>query len=370
MVQIAKWLKKYFIPHKGNEYRPHSLRHESMMVFLLVIMTIQIGFLIQVFVIFDKTNFLASVLPGVLTSLTNAEREDNDVPPLTENPLLAQAAELKAQDMAEKGYFAHTSPEGRTPWYWLKEVGYSYSYAGENLAVNFFESDDVARAWMNSPTHRANIVKDKYTEIGIGVASGVYKGKDTVFVAQFFGTPVGTAPVVIPAPTPAPAPVVRPTPEPAPEPIPTPTPTPTPTPVPEPEPTPEPEPSPTEEPLPVITPPVVAITPVIAPNATQILGEESVAVTKSFAQRVLSSPRQYTTYAFGGILFILITAMGLVAFMRSEASHPALIARGTALVAVVLLMIFLDTQILTLDTTQVPTDGVSASVISSSGIAY
>lgn len=98
---------------------------------------------------------------------------------------------MKAQDMATKGYFAHTSPEGKkTPWYWLKQVGYQYQYAGENLAINFTDSKDVTNAWMNSPTHKANIVKDKYTEVGTGIATGLYEGRETVFVAQVYANPI------------------------------------------------------------------------------------------------------------------------------------------------------------------------------------
>src|SRR3989344_6773903 len=190
MVQIHKWLKKCFVPHAENNFKPHFLRHESFLLFFSLIIVIELGFLVQVFVIFDKTGFLASVLPGVLTSITNEERAENNVSPLTENELLNRAAQLKAEDMAAKSYFAHTSPEGRTPWYWLEQVGYRYTYAGENLAVNFFESGDVSRAWMNSPSHRANIMKGDFTEIGIGVARGTYQGRSTIFVAQFFGKPL------------------------------------------------------------------------------------------------------------------------------------------------------------------------------------
>src|SRR6185369_17183845 len=204
MNRITRWLKKYFVPHRENEYKPHLLRHEAMMFFLTLVILVEVGFLAQIFIVFDKTNFLASVLPGVLTNLTNEERSQNDAAPLTVNPLLSKAAEMKAQDMAARGYFAHTSPDGKTPWYWLDQVGYYYSSAGENLAVNFFESSDVATAWMNSPTHRANIVKKEYKEIGIGVATGMYKGQSTVFVAQFFGTPLDLAPAVSQEPTPEP----------------------------------------------------------------------------------------------------------------------------------------------------------------------
>ncbi|MEI6553150.1 MAG: CAP domain-containing protein, partial [bacterium] len=77
------------------------------------------------------------------------------------------------------------------PWYWIDQTGYQYSSAGENLAVNFDYSKDVVQAWMNSPTHRANIVKAKYQEIGIGIAEGFYQGRPSVFVVQMFGTPKG-----------------------------------------------------------------------------------------------------------------------------------------------------------------------------------
>jgi hypothetical protein len=346
MRKFLKTLKRDFIPHKGNEFRPHFLRHESMMVFLFLIVAIEIGFLIQVFVIFDKTNFLASVLPGVLTNLTNAQRAENNAPPLTESALLAQAAEMKAKDMAERGYFAHTSPDGKTPWYWLQQVGYKYTYAGENLAVNFFESDDVARAWMNSPTHRANIVKENYTEIGIGVAKGVYEGRNTVFVAQFFGTPVAVAA--------APAPVVTPTPIPKPSPKPAPISTPQPKPIP----------TPTPEPEPVVTPPTeVVLVPEAAPSTTRILGEEVIEVATAAKDEVLSSPRQYMSYAYGGILLIIVTALSIVVFMKPQITHPALVARGAVLAIVILAILFIDTRVLTIDNTKVPTDGLSASVI-------
>lgn len=160
------------------------------MTFLfLVVIILELGLLVQVYFVFNKTNFLAAVLPGVLTSLTNDQRVANNVGLLTENNLLKQAAQLKADDMASRGYFSHNTPDGKTPWYFLNQVNYKYKLAGENLAVNFFESDEVARAWMASPSHRANIVKKDYTEIGIAVASGIYEGRSAVFVVQFFGTP-------------------------------------------------------------------------------------------------------------------------------------------------------------------------------------
>jgi hypothetical protein len=152
---------------------------------------------------------VGAVLPGVVAHLTNVERVNAAVGELTRNPLLDQAARLKAEHMAAEGYFAHNSPGGITPWYWFDQVGYVYAHAGENLAVHFNDSEEVVKAWMNSPTHRDNIVAGKYTEIGIGTAKGRYQGFDTVFVVQMFGTPA--KPVAAPAPLPAtPQPVTSP----------------------------------------------------------------------------------------------------------------------------------------------------------------
>lgn len=187
--KILHKVKDHVIPHSGNEFEPHLLRHRAMKALGLFLLVLELGFLVQVFVVFDTTKFLSSVLPGVLTGQTNQKRAENQLNPLTTNPMLVEAAQLKANDMAARGYFSHNTPEGNTPWYWLDQVGYTYQYAGENLAVNFVDSNEVTEAWMNSPTHRANIVKESYTEIGIAVASGTYKGRDSVFVVQFFGTP-------------------------------------------------------------------------------------------------------------------------------------------------------------------------------------
>ncbi len=131
----------------------------------------------------------ASVLATVLVDLTNGDRTQNSLTALTLSPALTAVAQAKANDMAAKSYFAHISPEGIDPWHWFTQEGYAFDYAGENLAVDFSESSDVERAWMNSPTHRENILNPKFTEIGIAIAEGTYRGRRTTFVAQVFGTP-------------------------------------------------------------------------------------------------------------------------------------------------------------------------------------
>lgn len=132
---------------------------------------------------------LSAIYAAVLVNLTNQNRVAANVAELTVNPLLEKAAQMKANDMAAKGYFAHNTPEGKTPWYWLEQAGYSYKVAGENLAVNFENSEDVETAWMNSRGHFLNIVNPKYKEIGIATSTGTYKGRTAIFVVQMFGSP-------------------------------------------------------------------------------------------------------------------------------------------------------------------------------------
>ena len=193
---MKKWFKKYFVPHEENGHKPHALLRENLRYIVAIVLILELLLFVAPAVLIQtgSSGFLASVLPAVLSSLTNQNRIDNNVAPLTENPLLDQAATLKAQDMAAKGYFSHVSPvDGKTPWYWFDLVGYQYDAAGENLAINFSDSQAVDTAWMNSPTHRANILKGEYTQFGTGIASGTYEGHQTIFIAQDFARPHASA---------------------------------------------------------------------------------------------------------------------------------------------------------------------------------
>jgi len=184
---LRRITKKYLIPHKENNFRPYLLR--GMGVFLTLVFVLGAFFASNVYRIILTTNdFLAAILPAVLVDLANANRSSYDLPSLTINPLLEQAARLKAEDMAAKSYFAHYSPEGVSPWHWFGEAGYTFVYAGENLAIHFDDSTAVNEAWMNSPGHRANILNSHFTEIGIATARGMYEGQETTFVVQEFGS--------------------------------------------------------------------------------------------------------------------------------------------------------------------------------------
>lgn len=135
-----------------------------------------------------------------LIDLTNASRAANGLANVTENNKLNTAALAKANDMFTNQYFAHTSPAGKTPWDFIKAAGFDYTYAGENLAIGYDSDQELHDAWMNSPTHRANIMSANFHEIGMAVVTGKYENATTTIVVQMFGTEAAPAVAEVPAP--------------------------------------------------------------------------------------------------------------------------------------------------------------------------
>ncbi len=120
--------------------------------------------------------------------LVNTERTKKGANELVINEKLSRAAMEKADNMIENNYFSHTAPDGKTPWHWIEKTGYDYSYAGENLAMDFNQAEKMHEAWMESPTHRANILNKKYKEIGVAVKTGIVDNHSTALVVQMFGS--------------------------------------------------------------------------------------------------------------------------------------------------------------------------------------
>lgn len=193
---MFKRLKDLFIPHEGNNFRPDFLERLSVGIMLVLILLSFTMANLQALLWISSDWLVSTILPSVIVDLTNDERGDEKLGTLTRSAFLDEAAQLKANDMAQNEYFAHYSPTGVSPWYWFDQAGYNYLHAGENLAVHFTDSSDVVKAWMNSPSHRANIMNNDYTEIGVGTAKGEYKGQPTIFVVQLFGTQRATSPLV------------------------------------------------------------------------------------------------------------------------------------------------------------------------------
>lgn len=107
--------------------------------------------------------------------LVNEVRAENGLEPLKLNWELSRVARYKSQDMKDKNYFSHTSPTFGSPFQMIRNFGLSYRTAGENIARGYATPKAVMEGWMNSPSHRANILKASYRQIGVGyVAQGNY----------------------------------------------------------------------------------------------------------------------------------------------------------------------------------------------------
>jgi hypothetical protein len=208
---MRKHLRDYFIPHEGNDYKPHSLQKAAMTgMVILVLLSFTLAN-VQSLLWVASDWMVSTILPAVIVDLTNDERSGVALGQLTRSTALDAAAQLKAQHMAEKEYFAHFSPDGVSPWFWFAQANYNFVHAGENLAIHFTDTEELVDAWMDSPTHRANIVNGDYTEIGIGTAAGRFEGYKTVYVVQLFGAPA--APTTAQAAEPEPQAQPEPTPE-------------------------------------------------------------------------------------------------------------------------------------------------------------
>lgn len=192
MRKAKKHFKKFLIPHKQNQYHPHIFRNASYMV-IFTLCIFLLGISVGNFVFLRDTVLGANIATNVLIDMANVARKENNAGQLTRNDKLDYAAGNKASDMIENKYFAHNSPDGTTPWYFIHDAGYNFVYAGENLAINFFESNDVQNAWMNSQTHRANLLNTKFKEIGIATREGPYNGANSIYVVQMFGTEAAAA---------------------------------------------------------------------------------------------------------------------------------------------------------------------------------
>ena len=184
-------LKDYFIPHAGNDYKPHSL-HPKRILFhaasLVAVKVIVVIFAVSFPLAAWMTPDLAMQQTKKIIELTNNIRKDLKLPVLRENQKLDQAAADKAQDMLLNQYFAHISPQKRGLDYFLTKVNYKYAVAGENLAMGFATPEEVVAAWTASPTHYANMTDPDFSEIGASMAEGQFNGVNTTLVAQYFGT--------------------------------------------------------------------------------------------------------------------------------------------------------------------------------------
>jgi uncharacterized protein YkwD len=177
----------------GKHHRHSKVYLKAYWPYLPMLLIVGIGIAINSLwsagsVLGSSSNFSSNAL----LSQTNQARTAASEPALTLDPQLTAAAEAKANDMVSRNYWAHNTPDGKTPWTFIVAAGYQYQAAGENLAYGFDNASDTVTGWMNSPEHRANILNASYQNVGFGVASSPnYQGKgpETVVVAEY-GQPV------------------------------------------------------------------------------------------------------------------------------------------------------------------------------------
>lgn len=195
-------IRHLFVPHHSNNCKAKILHPSVLSILVGIFLVYQVFINFYLLVSPSVLGFASNIYPEKILELTNQKRAEQGLSPLTINSKLNESAQRKAGDMFAFNYWAHISPSGRNPWSFFQEVGYKYVYAGENLARDFMDSDAVIEAWMNSPTHRDNILNSNYKEIGISVVNGTLNGVETTLVVQHFGTSTESTakkPSIVPA---------------------------------------------------------------------------------------------------------------------------------------------------------------------------
>lgn len=220
-MQIVRFLTHLLVPHESNNLKAKILHTPSLFLLAVALIFYQAAISLLPGLAPRILGYAANIPPSEVIRLTNERRIGAGLSPLSENGQLSQAALAKGGDMLARGYWAHVSPDGTQPWTFISNAGYSYRYAGENLARDFSNPQATVDAWMASPTHKDNLLSAKYKEVGIAVVEGSLAGVDTTIVVQMFGTkyadtlpavPVAKAEPTTTTPAPStPRPTVRPT---------------------------------------------------------------------------------------------------------------------------------------------------------------
>jgi len=179
----------HFLPKEQEKTRAGLLSHKAIIIYCLLIVLIAGIFRLIPMVFPGVLGYASNINIEDLLSYTNNRRKQSGLSELRLNRKLSIAAEKKASHMFDKNYWAHISPDGVEPWDFILDENYDYIYAGENLAKNFSDSDDVVEAWMESPSHRDNLLSPNYDEVGFAVVNGVLDGYETTLVVQLFGRP-------------------------------------------------------------------------------------------------------------------------------------------------------------------------------------
>ncbi len=214
-MNFALSLAHYFFPRESNNHKARVIHTDTIFLFALFLVIYRLFLQAIPITGLRILGYAANIPAEEVIKLTNQKREELGLPPLTYNPKLAEAARKKGEHMLANDYWAHVAPDGTEPWKFFIDSGYRYKYAGENLARDFTNALDAVNAWLASPSHRENLLSEKYKEIGVAVIEGDLAGLDTTLIVQFFGTQQTTqpqVPIALAKPTSTPSPTSTPTP--------------------------------------------------------------------------------------------------------------------------------------------------------------
>lgn len=173
----------YFVYNSGSKQSKQSNKLNFKLSLL--------GALLGIFLL-PNLAYLSDITPEKIIELTNRQRQSAGLSGLTASRLLTQAAEDKSRAILNSQIFNHTINDKKFSS-WIRAAGYGYSYAGENLAIDFDASEDVINAWEKSPPHKKNLLSPYYREIGAAVLSGKFQGQETTVVVQIFGAPAAAS---------------------------------------------------------------------------------------------------------------------------------------------------------------------------------
>jgi hypothetical protein len=292
-IKIEKIIDKVFhlfIPWHTNNQKARLIHPQIIILFVIKLIIFQAVLQFMPASGLKILGYAANISPDEVIRITNEQRVSVGLLPLEANATLAQAAQAKAADMLNNNYWAHVSPDGTQPWSFFVNAGYSYRYAGENLARDFTNPTSAVDAWMASPTHKDNLLSANYREIGIAVVEGDLDGVDTTIIVQFFGTKytdtIPSVPIAEAIPISTEAPEI------------------TPSPVPESSPT---------------SAPVAATFPSPSPTSSLVAAETPIAEAGPVGERVLISPFSTTkgvSLVVVGLLLNVLVFDGLITRRR------------------------------------------------------
>ncbi len=348
---IKNLLRDFLIPCQENDFKPRILETQFFFILLGLLIGLKILTLVSFWGNFGATIF-NEVSQGDIYALTNDARTANGVGKLQVSSKLEAAAQLKLADMFQGNYFAHISPVGINPWHWFDKANYNYKVAGENLAMSFMSSNDVMNAWLNSESHRKNLLLNDFQEIGIAVGSGIINGQQTTVVIQEFGAPraqtlaVQTKPIAKVAPSVVPK--ISPTLKPSPAPKPSLTPKPSPV------------------PKPSLTPrPVVKVSPVSLKNAIAAIPQVKSATVEKSLWADYGPFSFFANDSLKKIMMVFVAMAILILFLKVfvtfSVQHPALILKSVLLIVVSLAFVLIKDDKFMLNKVQI-TDKAEISV--------